>query len=150
MRRIVLVLSAAALVAAITAISSVSGFAQEQEGCETVAPSGEGAHGIWKVICEEEEVRSEEVSRTPSTDDCEIGKSGRQGIQEGELVLTDEVTYTIITTTRHQGHPSANPPIESTVENPNPTIEEVRGESTRVETFEPTGPCRPEASFRTS
>jgi hypothetical protein len=140
MRRIVLVLSAAALVAAITAFSSVSAFAQEEPVC-TEEPPGIGGMGIWTVTCVGTEVRSEEVSRTPTTEACQLGNSPRQGTQEGELVQTDEVTYQVTTTTYYQGNPSNNQLADV---DPNPLIEEV--ELSRVEgepTFEPTGRCRP-------
>jgi len=139
MRRIVLVLSAAALMAAITAFSSMSAFAQEPVCTEE--PPGTGGMGIWTVTCVENEVRSEEVQRTPTTEACEVGNSGRQGTQEGDLVQTDEVTYQITTTTFYQGNPSNNQLADV---DPNPLIEEV--EVDRVEgepTFERTGPCQP-------
>ena len=146
MRRIVLFLSAATLVAAITAFSSASAFAQEPVCTEE--PPGTGGMGIWTVTCVENEVRSEEVSRTPTTEDCVVdnpgrGKSGRPGTQEGELVQTDEVTYQITTTTFYQGNPSNNQLADV---DPNPLIEEVEVPGSRVvgtPTFEPTGPCRP-------
>src|SRR5215217_6385254 len=138
MRRIVLVLSAAALVAAITVFSSVSAFAQE--GCTDEPPGTEGM-GIWTQTCElGTEVRTEEVSRTPTTEDCEVGRSGREGTQEGVDVTTVDVTYRIYTTQLFMGNPSANPP------NPlgEPTRhEEVQTTSPEVTTFEPTGPCKP-------
>lgn len=139
MRRILLVLSAAALVAAITAFSSVSALAQEGPVC-TEEPPGTGGMGIWTVTCVENEVRSEEV-RTPTTEACEVGNSGRQGTQEGDLVRTDQVTYQITTTTYYQGNPSNNQLADV---DPNPLIEEE--EVSRVEgeeTFEATGPCLP-------
>jgi hypothetical protein len=127
-------------VTAITAFSSVSAFAQEEPVC-TTEPPGTGGMGIWTVTCVETQVRSEEVSRTPTTQDCTVGNSGRQGTQEGDLVQTDEVTYQITTTTYYQGNPSNN---QLAAVDPNPLIEEQ--EVSRVEgepTFEPTGPCLP-------
>ena len=74
MRRIVLFLSAATLVAAITAFSSASAFAQEEPVC-TEEPPGEGGMGQWTVTCVETEVVDEEV-KTPSTEDCEVRHAG--------------------------------------------------------------------------
>ena len=139
MRRIVVILSAAALMAAITMFSSVSVFAQE--GC-TDEPPGTGGMGIWTQTCElGTEVRSEEVSRTPTTQTCEVGMSGREGTQEGDDVITDQVTYRIYTTQRFTGNPSNGneidlEPIEHEEEVPDSRVE---GEPT----FEPTGPCKP-------
>ena len=144
MRRILLVLSAAALMAAITAFSSVSAFAQEEPVC-TDTPPGEGGTGDWTQTCElGTEVRTEEVSRTPATEDCVVdnpgrGQSGRPGTQEGDDVTTVEVTYRIYTTQLFQGHPSNGNEID---EEPIPHEEE-ETRSSEVTTFEPTGPCQP-------
>jgi hypothetical protein len=145
MRRILLVLSAAALIATITAFSSVSAFAQEPV-CTDTHP-GEGDTGDWTRTCElGTEVRSEEVSRTPATEDCVVdnpgrGTSGRPGTREGEEVRTDEVTYRIYTTQLFQGNPVNGIEID---EEPIPHEEEVPGSRIEGEpTFEPTGPCQP-------
>src|SRR5215212_500928 len=97
MRRIGLVLSAAALVAAITAFSSVSAFAQEGPGCGDPQPPEQGGMGIFTVTCVETEVVTEEES-TPTTEDCVVdrpgrGTAGRPGTQEGDLLQTYDVTY---------------------------------------------------------
>jgi hypothetical protein len=133
MRRIVLVLSAAALVAAIMAFSSVSAFAQPV--C-TDTPPGPGGTGQWTQTCVETEVVSEEV-RTPTTESCEVGNSGRQGTQEGDLVRTDQVTYQTTTTQLYQGNPANGNAIGE------PSVERVEvGRVEGEESFEPTGPCR--------
>jgi len=138
MRRIVLVLSAAALVAAITAFSSGSAFAQEEPEC-TVENPGPGDTGDFTETCVvDTEVRSEEV-RTPSTKDCEVGNSGRQGIQEGDLVRTDQVTYETTITSVYQGNPAGGEPPISVSDPVEREVDRVKG----PETFEPTGPCRP-------
>lgn len=95
--------------------------------------------GIWTQTCElGTEVRTEEVSRTPATQSCEVGRSGREGTQEGDDVTTVQVTYRIYTTQRFQGHPSNGFEID-----PEPIRhEEVQTTSSEVTTFEPTGPCR--------
>jgi hypothetical protein len=103
MRRIVLVLSAATLVAAITAFSSVSAFAQEPVCTEE--PPGEGGMGQWTMTCVEPEVVNEEV-RTPTTEDCEVRTSSRPGTQQGDLVRTDQVTLETTTTSIYQGNPA--------------------------------------------
>ena len=139
MRRIVLFLSAATLVAAITAFSSASAFAQEEPVCTEEPPPGEGGMGQWTVTCVETEVVNEEV-KTPSTEDCEVRSSGRPGTQEGDLVQTDQVTYRIYTTQRFQGNPSNGIEIDL---DPIEHEEEVPGSRVEGEpTFEPTGPCR--------
>jgi hypothetical protein len=143
MRRIVLVLSAVALVAAITAFSSVGAVAQEGPVCTTKVP--EETMGIGTITCVETVVRSEEV-RTSTTEDCVIdnpgrGDRGRPGTQEGDLVRTDEVTYQITTTTYYRGDPANGN--EANVD-PNPSV--VEEELSRVvgeETFEPTETCQP-------
>ena len=137
MRRILLVLSAAALIVAIAAFSSVSAFAAPV--CGDPVPPGPGGVGQWTVTCVETEVVTEEVSRTPTTEDCVVGSSQRQGTQEGDLVQTDEVTYKTTTTRIYQGFPSPSNEnlLSETTSDP---VEEsrVKGEPT----FEPTGPCR--------
>ena len=156
MRRIVMILSAA-LVAAITAFSSVSAFAQEEPVC-TEEPPEEGSMGQWTVTCVETEVVDEEV-KTPSTEDCEVPSSGRPGSQEGDLVRTDQVTLETTTTSIYQGNPAdGEEPISVRESDP---VEVARVEGTET-TFEPTGPCHPnawlpslvkdelETSFRTS
>ena len=140
MRRIVLFLSAATLVAAITAFSSASAFAQEEPVC-TEEPPGEGGMGQWTVTCVETEVVNEEV-KTPSTEDCEVRSSGMPGTQEGDLVRTDQVTLETTTTSIYQGNPvGGEEPISVTESDP---VEVDRVEGTET-TFEPTGPCHPNA-----
>ena len=141
MRRIVLMLSAAAVVATIMAFSSMSAFAQDEPVC-TVEPPGEGGTGQWTETCVETEVRSEEV-RTPTTEDCVVdnpgrGTSGRPGTQEGEEVQTDQVTYETTITSVYQGHPSNGNLLSETTSDP-VEVGRVEGEPT----FEPTGPCQP-------
>ena len=138
MRRIVLVLSAAALVAAITAFSSVSAFAQEEPVC-TEEPPGEGGMGQWTMTCVENEVVNEEV-RTPTTEDCEVRTSGRPGTQQGDLVRTDQVTLETTTTSIYQGNPAGGEEPISVTESDPVEVDRVEGTET---TFEPTGPCRP-------
>ena len=144
MRRILLVLSAAALVAAITAFSSVSAVAQEGTVCDDPVQPGPGGTGDFTVTCYETEVVTEEV-REPATEDCVVdnpgrGTSGRPGTQEGEEVRTDQVTYKTTITKVYQGYPE---PDDSNLQSTTPSapVEEsrVEGEST----FEPTGPCQP-------
>ena len=141
MRRIVLFLSAATLVAAITAFSSVSAFAQEEPVCPEEPPPGEGGMGQWTVTCVETEVVNEEV-KTPSTEDCEVRSSGMPGTQEVDLVRTDQVTLETTTTSIYQGNPAfGEEPISVTESDP---VEVDRVEGTET-TFEPTGPCHPNA-----
>ena len=139
MRRIVLFLSAA-LVAAITVFSSASAFAQEEPVC-TEEPPGEGGMGQWTVTCVETEVVNEEV-KTPSTEDCEVRSSGRPGTQEGDLVRTDQVTLETTTTSIYQGNPAGGEEPISVTESDPVEVDRVEGTET---TFEPTGPCHPNA-----
>ena len=132
-----------ALVAAITAFSSVSAVAQEVPECTTKVP--EETMGIGTITCVETVVRSEEVS-TPTTEDCVIdnpgrGNSGRPGTIEGKLVRTDEVTYQITTITYYHGDPA-----NGNVANIDPSVVEkelsrVKGEETFVP--ESTATCQP-------
>src|SRR5215210_3253662 len=145
MRRIVLVLSAVALVAAITAFSSVSAVAQEVPECTTKVP--EETMGIGTITCVETVMRSEEVS-TPTTEDCVIdnpgrGNSGRPGTIEGDLVRTDDVTYRNTTTTYYRGDP-ANGNLANVEPNPS-VVEKELSRVEREETFEPepTATCQP-------
>jgi hypothetical protein len=137
MRRIVLFLSAATLVAAITAFSSASAFAQEPVCTEE--PLGEGGMGQWTVTCVETEVVNEEV-KTPSTEDCEVRTSGMPGTQEGDLVRTAQVTLETTTTSIYQGNPAGGEEPISVTESDPVEVDRVEGTET---TFEPTGPCRP-------
>ena len=127
---------AAALMAAITVFGSASAFAQEAV-CTEEPPSGPGGMGEWTVTCVETEVVTEEVSRTPTTQECVVANSDRQGTQKGDLVQTDEVTYETTTTTKYQGHPSNGNAVSQTTSDP-VEVERVEG----TPTFEPTGPCR--------
>ena len=138
MRRTVLVLSAAALVATITALSSVSAVAQEEPVC-TEEPPGEGGMGQWTVTCVETEVVNEEV-KTPTTEDCEVGNPGRPGTQKGNLVRTDQVTLETTTTSIYQGNPAGGEEPISVRESDPVEVDRVEGTETP---FEPTGPCRP-------
>src|SRR5215203_3582686 len=140
MRCIVLFLSAAALVAAITIFSSVSAFAQESV-CTVEPPSGPEGKGEWTVTCVETEVVNEEV-RTPTTEDCEVRTSGRPGTQEGDLVRTDQVTLETTTTSIYQGNPAGGEEPISVTESDPFEVDRVEGTET---TFEPTGPCHPNA-----
>jgi len=142
MRRMLLVLSAA-LMAAMMALSPVSAFADPV--CTETPPSGGGAMGIWTQTCVlDPVVTTEEVSTPTTPQPCEVGNSGRQGTQEGNLVDTYQVTKQTTTTAQYQGFPSTDNMIEGSY-----TEETVVLSSVLVSSeFKKSGPCLPARPVR--
>ena len=80
MRRIVLVLSAAALVATMMAFSPVSAFAQEEEEvCGPLVTPQPGSTGHWTKTCYTDEVVTETGPAEATEAPCQVGNSPREG-----------------------------------------------------------------------
>ena len=141
MKRVILVMSAAALVAAITAFSPVSAFAQEEVCGDLLAPQP-GSMGHWTKTCYRDEVVTETGPAEATEAPCQLGNSPREATQEGLSATEFEVTYRSTYTYYYRSGGSV---LANDVD-PNPVPEGDPVEMGRVEvgeTFEPTGRCRP-------
>jgi hypothetical protein len=128
-KRIGLLLTLAAVMAAVLALSAVGASAQPQ--CTTTNDRGQ-----FTQTCVETTTETF-TETTNETQSCEVGNSGRQGVQKGTLTKTFEVTTTTTTTTVFKGNPSAG----NIISGPTTTTEE--GDPVLISSeFTPTGPCK--------
>jgi hypothetical protein len=130
-KRIGLLLTLAAVIAAVLALSAVGASAQPQ--CDTTA--NEPEHGQFTERCVETDITTE-TQTTDTTRPCEVGNSGRQGVQAGTLTETYQITTTTTTTTVFQGNPNAG----NIVSGPTTTTD-VQRDLISSE-FTATGPCK--------
>ena len=131
MKRIGLLLTLAAVVGAMVAMSATGAAAEPV--CTVTGPEP-GA--LFTETCVETTTSTLEES-APVTQDCQIGQSGRTGTQEGTLTKTYEVTTTETTVTVYQGIPQ---PEKTPVSGPTTTTE-TSDPVLISETFTPTGRC---------
>ena len=140
MKRIILVMSAAALVAAITAFSPVSAFAQEEVCGPLVAPQP-GSMGHWTKTCYSDEVITETGPAEATEAPCQLGNSPREATQEGtatEFEVTYRSTYTYYY--RAGGSELANDVDPNPLPEGDPVVVD---KDPVLDTFEPTGRCLP-------
>ena len=130
-KRIGLLLTVAAVMVAVLALSPATASAVPQCTTTPNAPSP----GKFTVRCVETVVTTETVT-TPAVQACEVGSSGRQGTQAGTLTQTFQVTTTTTTTTVFQGNPQAG----NVASGPTTTTDVQRVLTSSV--FTPTGNCR--------
>src|SRR5215213_6480901 len=128
-KRVGLLLAVAAVIAAVLALSAVGASAQPQ--C-TTTPNDPSA-GKFTVRCVETVVTTE-TETTNTIRPCEVGNSGRTGVQAGSLTKTFRVTTTTTTTTVFQGNPNAG----NVVSGPTTDVQTSRELLSSV--FTPTGP----------
>jgi hypothetical protein len=127
--RIGLLLTLAAVMAALVALSAAGASAQPV--CNTTNNMGQ-----FTQRCVETVVTTETVTTPGATQPCEVGNSGRTGTQEGTLTQTFRVTTTTTTTTVFRGNPNAGNVISGPT-----TTTEVDRELISSE-FTPTGKCK--------
>ena len=127
-KRMGLLLTLAAVMAALVALSAAGASAQPQ--CDVTSD-----RGLFTQRCVETVVTTETVT-TDTTRPCEVGNSGRTGTQAGTLTETFRVTTTTTTTTVFRGNPNAG----NIVSEPTTTtsVDRVLISSD----FTPTGNCR--------
>jgi len=130
-KRIGLLLTLAAVIAAVMALSAVGASAQPTCTDQKNVPE----NGQTTRTCEETVVTTE-TQTTNTTQPCEVGNSGRQGVQAGTLTETFEVTTTTTTTTVFQGNPNSGKVVSG------PTTEEQTTREPISSEFTPTGPCK--------
>ena len=131
MKRIGLLLTLAAVMGAMLAISATGAAAEPV--CTVTGPEP-GA--LFTETCVETTTTTREESE-PVTETCQIGQSGRTGTQEGTRTRIYEVTTTTTTVTVYQGIPQ---PWKTPVSGPTTTTE-TSDPVLISETFTPTGRC---------
>jgi hypothetical protein len=129
MRRILLLVTLAAMLAAAMALSAVGASAQTE--C-TVTKE---AKGTYRQVCVETSSFGERITDPSATQPCETA-DGRTGTQEGILVTDAQVTTTVTTTTVFKGKPKAGKIISGPTTGDPVVTREVLNE-----TFTPTGEC---------
>jgi hypothetical protein len=127
-KRIGLLLTLAAVMAAVLALSAAGASAEPQ--CTVTNDRGQFTQECVETVVT---TRTETVA---AEQPCEVGSSGRTGVQSGTLTRTIEVTTTTTTTTVFQGNPRAGN-IVSGPESDVQTTERVLSED-----FSATGPCK--------
>jgi hypothetical protein len=128
MKRILLLVTLAAMLAAAMALSAVGASAEPQ--C-TVTKE---AKGTYKEVCVETSSFGERLTQPSATRPCE-DENGRTGTQSGILVTDSLITTTTTTTTVFKGKPKAGKIISG------PTANTVTTTQVLNQTFTPTGEC---------
>ena len=132
MKRIGLLLTLAAVVGAMVAISA--GGAAADPVCTVTGPD---PMALFTETCVETTTTTVERTEPATPQACEVGRSGRTGTQEGTQTNTYEVTTTSTTITVYQGIPQ---PWKTPVSGPTTTTD-VSEVLISEGPFTPTGPC---------
>jgi hypothetical protein len=127
-KRMGLLLTLAAVMAALVALSAAGASAQPQ--CDVTSDQG-----LFTQRCVETVVTTETVT-TDTTRPCEVGNSGRTGTQAGTLTETFRVTTTTTTTTVFRGNPNAGNIVSGPTTTTSVDREQISSD------FTPTGNCR--------
>ena len=132
MKRIGLLLTLAAVMGAMVAISATGAAAEPV--CTVTGPEP-GA--LFTETCVETTTTTVERTEPATPQPCQVGQSGRTGLQAGTQTNTYEVTTTTTTVTVYQGIPQ---PEKTPVSGPTTTTD-VSEELIAEGPFPPTGPC---------
>jgi hypothetical protein len=132
MKRIGLLLTLAAVMGAMVAISATGAAAEPV--CTVTGPEP-GA--LFTETCVETTTTTVERTEPATPQPCQVGQSGRTGLQAGTQTNTYEVTTTTTTVTVYQGIPQ---PEKTPVSGPTTTTD-VSEELIAEGPFTPTGPC---------